>query len=97
MLWHERFPTHKHGCRKEGRNSKFSAKKAVFLVSSGKKTNFLTPVEKGLEKSTSSLPGKNPSDAHAHKYGNYTIFVKIVLFLHHLVTLFNNTNAVSKQ
>jgi len=31
------FRTHKHGCRKKGRILKISAKKAVFLVSSGKK------------------------------------------------------------
>jgi len=31
------FPTHKHGCRKTGRNLKISAKRTVFLVSSGEK------------------------------------------------------------
>ena len=31
------FRAHKHGCRKRGRNLKISAKKGVFLVSSGKK------------------------------------------------------------
>ena len=37
MVWHERFPPHEHGCRKGDRNMKISAKKAVFLVSSGQK------------------------------------------------------------
>jgi len=36
MVWHELFPTHKHGYRKNGRNVKILAKMAVFLVSSGK-------------------------------------------------------------
>jgi len=42
MLQHERFPTHKHGCRKGGRNLKSSAKKAVILVSRGK--NQISPL-----------------------------------------------------
>jgi len=42
MVWHELFPTHKHVWRKGGRNLKISAKTAIFLVSSGKKTNFTT-------------------------------------------------------
>jgi len=37
IVWHEHFPTHKHGCRKRGRNLKILAKKAVFLGSTGKK------------------------------------------------------------
>jgi len=36
-----------------------------------------------LEKSTSAPPEKNPSDAHAHKHVNYTIFVKNCVVLHH--------------
>jgi len=35
IVLHERFPTHKHGCRKRGKNLKISAKKAVLLVLSG--------------------------------------------------------------
>jgi len=37
------FPTHKHGCRKRGKNLKISEKN-VFLVASVKKTNFTTLV-----------------------------------------------------
>jgi len=57
MVWHERYPAHKHRCRNGGRNLEISAKKAVFLVSSGKKTNFtnfVSPLEKCLEKSISA-------------------------------------------
>jgi len=70
MVWHERFPTHKHGCQKGDSNLKISAKKAVFLVSSGKEQNspLLDPPKKCLEKSTSAPPWKNPSDTHAHKH-----------------------------
>jgi len=86
------------GYRKGGRNLKISAKKAAFLVSSGKKqiSPLFPPFEKLLEKFTSATPGKNPSDAHAHKYVKNTIFVKNCVVLHHLATLFKNTNAVSK-
>ena len=64
------FPTHKHGCRKRGRNLEISAKNAVFLISSAKKqiSPLLAPVQKLLEKSTTGLPGKIPFDAHAHKH-----------------------------
>jgi len=64
------FPTHKHGCRKRGRNLKISEKKDVFLVSSCKKqiSPLLAPLEKLLEKCTSDPPGKIPSDAHAQKH-----------------------------
>ena len=37
MVWHERFPTHKHGCRNGAAIWKFQQKKAVFLVLSDKK------------------------------------------------------------
>jgi len=40
MVWHELFPTHKHGYRKGSRNFKISAKKVIFLVSSAVKTKF---------------------------------------------------------
>jgi len=58
------FRAHKHGCWKRGRNLKISAKKAVFLVSSGKKKfhHFWPPLEKLLEKSTGAPPRKIPSD-----------------------------------
>jgi len=81
-----------------GRNTKISAKKAVFLVLSGKKqiSPLLLLLEKRLEKSTSGPTWKNPSDAHAHKHENYTYFVKNCVVFHHLAALFNNTNAVSK-
>jgi len=70
MVWHELFPAHKHGCREEGNNLKTSAKKAVLLVSSGKKqiSPLSSPLKKLLEKSTSAPPGKDPSDVHAHKH-----------------------------
>jgi len=42
MVWHELFSIHKQGCRKGGRNLKISAKKPVFLVSSGK--NQISPL-----------------------------------------------------
>ena len=59
-----------HGRRKGGQGGqgppwilKFSAKKVVFLVSSGK--NQISPLLTPLEKSPSALPPeKNPSDAH---------------------------------
>jgi len=46
------------------------SKKALFLVSSGKKqiSPLSAPLEKLLEKSTSVPPGKNPSNAHTHKH-----------------------------
>jgi len=60
MLGHERFPTHKHGCRKGGKNLKIAAKKAVYIVSSGVNeiSPLLLPLEKLLEKSTSGTPWK---------------------------------------
>jgi len=84
------------GCRKRGRNLKISAKNAVFLISRGKKqiSPLLASRRKVLEKSTSA-PGKIPSDAHAHKHVKLHHFVKNCVALHHLVKLFNNTNAVS--
>jgi len=98
MVWHELFPTHKHGCRKGGTNLKFSAKKAVFLVVSGKKqiSPLLAPLEKLLEKSTSAPLDKSfrsPCTPHM----NYTIFCKNCAVLHHLATLLNNTNVVSTK
>jgi len=56
MVWHEFFPTHKHGSRKGGRNLKHSERKVVFLVSSSR--NHVSPLmppplEKCLQKSTS--------------------------------------------
>jgi len=56
---------------------KISAKNAVFLVLSGK-TNFTTfgPLEKLLEKSTSSPRGKYLSDARAHKHVKLHNFCK---------------------
>jgi len=52
MVWHELFFTHKHGCRKGGRNSNISAKKVVPLVSSSKKqiSPLLAPSRKIVEK-----------------------------------------------
>jgi len=69
MVWHELVLTHKHGCRKRGRNLKISAKN-IFLVSSVKNqiSPLLSPLGKLLEKSTSGPPGKIPSDAHARKH-----------------------------
>jgi len=57
--WHELFPTHKHGCRKEDRNLKNSAKKDVFLVVSGKKqiSPLLSPLKKTFEKIHKFPPG----------------------------------------
>jgi len=82
MVWHEVVPTHKHGCWKGVKNLKFSAEMAVFLVVSGKKqiSPLWAALEKLLNKSTNAPLDKNPSDAHAHKHINYTIFVKIVLY-----------------
>jgi len=56
MVWHELFPTHKHACQKGDGNLTISAKKAVFLVLSGKNqiSPLYPPLEKLLEKSTSS-------------------------------------------
>jgi len=46
------FPTYKHWCRKWDRNLKISAKKAVFLVWSGKKqiSPLLAPRKKTVAK-----------------------------------------------
>jgi len=67
MVWHEFFPANKHGCRKGGRNLKISAKKAVFIVSSGE--NQISPLlpllVKLLEESTGAPVEKNLSDVHA--------------------------------
>ena len=57
MVWHELFPTHKHGCQKGGRDLKISAKMAVFLVLCGKIFTIVTPLENLLKKSTSTPPG----------------------------------------
>jgi len=87
------FPPHKRGCQKRGKNLEISAKKAVFLVSSVKKQIsplLAPPLEKRFEKSTSGSPGKISSDAHAHKHVKF----HQLIVLHHLATLFNNTNAV---
>jgi len=97
MVRNELFPVHKLGCRKGGRNSKISAKKAVFLVRVARqKFNHFGPLEKLLEKST-FVPMEKilPTPIHASML-NYTIFVKNCVVLHHLATQFNNTNAVSK-
>jgi len=76
-----------------------SAKKVVFLVSSGRKqiSPLLPPLkEKRLEKSTSAPPGKIlPTPIHT-SMKNYTIFVKNCVVFHHLATLFNKTNAVKQ-
>jgi len=63
MVWQEHFPTHKHGRWKGSRNLKISVKKAVLLVSSGKKhiSPLLAPyLEKLLEKSTSGSSFRRP-------------------------------------
>ena len=61
-----------------GSNSQMLAKKAVFLVLSGKKqiSPLLAPLEKLLEKSTSALMDKNPSDVHAQKHVKLHYFCK---------------------
>ena len=98
MVWHERFPAQKHGCRKRGRNFKISAKNAVFLISSGKDqiSPYLSPRRKMFGKSISASPLEKfpPTPMHTSMW-NDTIFVKNYVVLHHLATLFNNTNAVS--
>jgi len=95
MVWHELFPTHKHGCRNGGRNLKISARLAVFLVSSGKIKfhHFWSPLEKPLEKYTGAPlehSFQRPCIAKFHH------FCKKCVVFHHLATLFNNTNAASK-
>jgi len=69
--------------RKGSKNSKISAKKATFLVSSAVKTkfqHFWPPLEKLLEKSVSGLLEKIlPTPMHT-RMQNYTIFVKIALY-----------------
>ena len=61
MLWHEIFPTHKHGCWKWGTSLKISAKR-LFSWFRVVKTNFiivgLPTLQKLLEKSTSAPPWK---------------------------------------
>ena len=98
MVWHELFPTPMHGCRKRGKNLKISTKRlfSQFRVLTTKFHCFW-PLEKLLEKSISGPSGKIPSDAHAHKHVKLHRFVKNCVVLHHLATLFNNTNAVSNS
>jgi len=64
-----------------------------FRLVKNKFRHFWPPLEKRLEKFTSAPTGKNPSDAHAH---NKHVKLRHFFVLHHIVTLFNNTNAVSK-
>jgi len=75
-----------------------SAHKAVFLVSSGKKQTFslMAPVEKLLENPLVT-PVEKILPTLMHTGMHYcNIFEKKCVALHHLATLFNNTNAVSK-
>ena len=70
MVWYERFL---HTSMGVGRGQEFEkfCKKGCFLSFEWQKTNFTTfgrPLEKLLEKSTSGPPGKNLSNAHAHKH-----------------------------
>jgi len=74
---------------------KIPAKKAVFIVVSGKNQfhHFCPPLEKFLKKSTSALLIKSfrrPCTQALHH------FCKNCVVLHHLATLFNNAKAVSK-
>jgi len=66
------------GVEKKGLNLKSSAKKAVILVSGSKNQIsplLAIPLKTFWKNPLVALPGKNPSDAHAHKY------VKLHLFL----------------
>jgi len=71
--------TQAYGCRKEGRNLKISAKKVIFLVSSGKKQ--ISPLLGRPHRKTFGNiyqwpPWKNPSNAHAHKHAKLHHFCK---------------------
>jgi len=68
------------------------SKKAVFLVSSGKNriSPLPPPLERLLEKSSSAPPWKKSFRVKLHH------FCKNCVALHHLATLFKNTNAVNK-
>jgi len=98
MVWHELFPTHKHGCQKGGRDLKISAKMAVFLVLCGKIFTILTPLENLMKKSTSTPLDKIlPTPMHTSLLHHYTILVKTLCCITPSGNiLFNNTNALSK-
>jgi len=72
-------------------------KKAVFLIVSGKKeiSPLLAPLEKLLKKSTSA-PLDKILPMLVHTSIKITQFCKNCAVLHHLATLFHNTNALSK-
>jgi len=69
--WHELFLHTSMWVSEEGQELENFSKNAVFLISSAKKqiSPHSTTRRKTFEKSTSApLPGKIPSDAHAHKH-----------------------------
>ena len=80
MVWHQRFPTRKHGGRKEGRNLKISAKRlfSEFRVAKTKFHHFwFPPLEKLLEKSSSDPPPeKILPTPYAHKHVKLHHFCK---------------------
>jgi len=97
VVCNELLPMHNLGCWKGGRNSKISAKMAVFLVRVARhKFHHSGPPRKTYGRiHWWPLEKILPSSMHTSML-NYTIFVKYCVVLHHLATLFNNTNAVSK-
>ena len=94
--WHELFPTHKHGCRKWDRNLKNSAKKlfSYLWVVNPNFTTFAPPKKQLLKKSTSAPRIKSFRRPCTQAYKLHH-FCKNCAVLHHVTTLFNNTNAVS--
>jgi len=89
------FPTHKHMGVGRGPGILNFQQKMLFSLYRVVKTkfhHFWSPVEKLLEKSTSGPPWKNSFRRPCTQACK--IFVKNCVVLHHLATLFNNTNAV---
>jgi len=90
--------TQAYGCWKRGRNLKISAKKSLLVISSAK--NQISPVLAPRRKTLGKIHQWAPLEEFLltpvyTSMQNDTIFVKNCVVLHHLATLFNNTNAVS--
>jgi len=97
MVLHERFPTHKHGRQKRGQEFENFSKKAVLLVLSGKKqiSPLLAPC-KNFRKNPLVPSCKNSFQRSCTQACKITPFMYKIAVLHHLATLFSNTNVASK-
>jgi len=91
MMWHELFPTHKHGCQKGAGIWKYQQKR---LFSQFRyQTLLLLPPQRNIWKNPLVPPLEKilPTAMHTSMQ-NYTTIVKhCVVLLHHLAILFKNT------